>query len=403
MDLYRGSNGQYHFGSIDIPAGSLDDFAEAFRSNMHRSHRLGVPFFQVELRGTKGMYSFPFADLEAREEALNNMLDHLNMASERNHLERWYVDVGMEVVRPYHVVQWLSGAHEQLLSHALPGLSPIDISHLHHGSLFSEDISGHLFDLAGLRCHPGARGRSNKVAHVNIYTTDKSVTYQLHRGAFTAHPVSSLYPGTLPKLLSDINTIAKMFTQCAGASGQTQDATARFEIRVGMEKALTTLTTFPDEILRASAICIPNSIWWYVITIYIYNIYIVHYTNQRFYRDFKFCRIAAIHYVLKDIAEDPPRSRVLYPSLALGAIMIYALNAVISRPGDWQTDRALADACAMRVPLGEDIQDPLLLDQDHDPTDSEPVAHQQGLYFVCDILRDEHEGWWRLPIKCLFL
>ncbi|KAH9852012.1 hypothetical protein C2E23DRAFT_731862, partial [Lenzites betulinus] len=325
MALYRGSNGQYHFGSIDIPPDYLEEFADTFRANLRNSRRLGVPFFQIELRGTKGMYSFPFGNIEARQDALNRMLDQLNMASEHAHLDRWYVDVGMEVVRPYHVVQWLSGAHEQLLQHALSTLPASSITSLHEGSLFSRDTAAHLFDLSGFRCHPGARGRPSQVAHIQLYTTDKTVTYQLHHGAFSLHSTPSLYPGAITKLLSDIDIIAKMFTECAGANGQSQDGTARFEIRVGMAKAMSTLNTFPAELLRASAICIPNAIWW----------------------DFKFCRVAAINYVLEEMASDPPRSRALVPSLALGAVLIYMLNATISRPGDWGAERALAEACAL--------------------------------------------------------
>ncbi|KAI0362849.1 hypothetical protein BV20DRAFT_919007, partial [Pilatotrama ljubarskyi] len=185
----------------------------------------------------------------------------------------------------------------------------------------------HLFDLAGFRCTPGSRGERDKVVHVNVYTTDKTVTYQLHNGSFSPHRVSSLYPGNIRRLLEDMNTIATTFSQCGGSAGTVQDGTARFELRVNLDQALEAITSFPDELIRRSAVCIPSPIWW----------------------DFKFCRVAAIHYVLAELANDPPQSRVLIPSLTLGAVLIYMLNAVISRPGEWRADRALAEAGAMLV------------------------------------------------------
>lgn len=271
MALSRDSNGHHHFGSIDIPPSSIAPFADALRHNLRGNQHLGVPFFQIELRGTKGMYSFPLTDLEERENTFNRMLDELTLTSERDHLDRWYVDVGMEVVCTDHVVQWVSNSHEGLLKHALPSASEAEVAALHAGSYFSLDSSGHLSDLAGFRCPPHSRGRSDQVVYINLYTTDKAVTYQLHRGAFSTHQPTSLYPGQMPKLLADVGVIAAMFAECGGSKGQTQDGTARLEIRVGMEKALVTLNTFSEDLLRRSAICVPTTTWWYV--------YILHLTQ----------------------------------------------------------------------------------------------------------------------------
>ncbi|OJT03953.1 hypothetical protein TRAPUB_5363 [Trametes pubescens] len=376
MALYRGPAGQLHMGTVDIPPATLSRFAVAFRQNMQTNLRLGKPMFQIELRGTKGMYSFPFSDAVARRDALDRMLDNVDLIAERNALKQWYVDVGVEIICPDHVVQWLSSGHWALLRHAMPSLSQAEITALLRGSNFAEDVSGHLFDLAGFRCTPGARGRHEQIHYINTYTTDKTVTYQLHRGAFSQHTTTSLYPGPITKLVSDVTTIADMFNECAGNGGHTQDGTARFEIRVRMENALATLLTFPPALLESTAICIPNSVWW----------------------DFKFCRTAAISYVVKEMSSDPPQSRAHIQSLVLGAALVYMLNAITQRPSEWRAERALAEACALYVPSGEDVANPITLDLDYEPTDKEPIGDGQGLYFLCGILRDEEHQWWRAPV-----
>ncbi|KAI9062336.1 hypothetical protein FKP32DRAFT_1574360, partial [Trametes sanguinea] len=320
---------------MDIPEDLVPDFAALLRAKLEHHPRLSDSLFMIELRGTKGMFSFPFDDAEARQNAFNRLIEQIDMQVEGAHdnLPNWHCDVGVEVARPGHVLQWLSAAHQRLLAHALPSQPEAVIAKLVDGSKFSSDVSGHVFDFAGFRASPGSRGRLDRVVHVNVYTTDKSVTYQLHKGAFTAHRTTSLFPGTIGALRNDLNTIAEVFAECGGAKGQTQDGTARFEVRVAIQQSLTALTTFPDELLHHSVVCITNATWWYLIYLY---------------RDFKFYRVAGIHYVISELATDPPQSRALVPSLQLGAAMIYMLNAVISRPSDWRACRSLADASAMR-------------------------------------------------------
>ncbi|KAI9069501.1 hypothetical protein FKP32DRAFT_1559596, partial [Trametes sanguinea] len=327
MDLYRDPRGRYHFGSVDIPNDTLEDFARVLHDNLEDHPRLGDFRFMIELRGTKGMFSFPFEDLEARRNMFNSMIEHLDLEAEKTdgNLDNWYCDVGMEVSRPHHVVQWLSAAHHRLLAHALPSRTEEQITRLKGGSNVSVDLSGHLFDFAGFRATPASQGRVDRVSYVNVYTTDKAVTYQLHKGAFSPHRGSQLFPGTLPRLLKDMDVIARTFSQCAGVNGATQDGTARYEVRVSIQNALVALKTFPEDLLRHSAVCVPSSVWW----------------------DFKFCRVAAMHYVLTELVQDKPDSRVQRPSLQLGVVLVYMLNAALSRPREWAADLALARTSAM--------------------------------------------------------
>ncbi|KAI0671981.1 hypothetical protein C8Q78DRAFT_971846, partial [Trametes maxima] len=326
MDLDRDRGGRLHFSSVDIPELSLDEFTDVLKDNLAEHPRLSNSLFMLELRGTKGMYSFPFEIEDLRQDAFNRLVEQIDLAgAEQDNLQNWHCDVGLEIAQPGYVLQWLTHAHHRLLSHALPSQDEDNITRLLNGSAFSEDLSGHLYDLAGFRIAPGARGRPDGVAYINVYTTDKEVTYQLHTGAFSPHRVSALYPGPFPRLLADMETIAKMFAECGGVHGQTQDGTARFEIRVKISEAMETLNSFPNDLLINSCIAIPNTIWW----------------------DFKYCRVAAINYVLKEFAQDDPRSRAELASIQLGAVLIHMLNAVISRPGDWSAESSVAQASTM--------------------------------------------------------
>lgn len=60
-------------------------------------------------------------------------------------------------------------------------------------------------------------------------------------------------------------------------------------------------------------------------------------------RDFKSSGVATINYVLQELVSDPPASRAFIPSLQLGAVLIYILNSVISRPSPWRGDVSIFD------------------------------------------------------------
>lgn len=257
----RDVSGHWHFGTIDLPQYCLTEFAAAVRQQLGLEGHLGTPFFGIELRGTKGRYQFLLDDEQSRRDAFNAMT--ANLCLNRDDLDGWYVDVGLEVIRPHHVVQWTSASHALLLAHALPSCNEEEVIALERGSNFERDLSGHLFDLAGFRCHPGARGRADGVCHINVYTTDKTVTYQPgHKGVFGPHCPKDLYPGAIRRLLDNVNAMAGVFEECAGRDGHTQDGTARFEIRVGVSRCMEALQTFPQELLERSTVCIDNRSWW---------------------------------------------------------------------------------------------------------------------------------------------
>ena len=254
--------GQIRAGTVDIPEDKVPAFATALRTRLRAHPRLGKPWFQVEMRGEKGAYSFPFDDIDERNRAFNLFIEDLNMSQINQEL--WFVDIGLEIHHPGHCVQWLKSAHTRLIAHALPSIPPDRAAEIADLSTFHIDVNAHIYDFAGFRVEPGARARPDKLLYMNIYTTDKTVTYQLHDGIFNPRAASDLYPGTLPKLVADLQKIGDTFCVCAGSEGHTQDGTARYELRVRLSKIHETLLEFPPELLELSVISIPNEIMWYV-------------------------------------------------------------------------------------------------------------------------------------------
>lgn len=259
----KDSRGQIHYQSVDVPEALLGRFARHVRAALNRFPRFEDSVFQIEIRGTKGAYSFPFNDADAREYAFNLFIERLDNTRMGPH-DNYYVDIGVEIHHDGHCVQWLDAAHQRLLAHALPSASSAAISALSRSSKMHKDISGHLFDLSGFRVETGTKGTADKVVYVNVYTTDKAVTYQLHDGIFRERRASELFPGPFPHLIDDINSISHTFAVCAGSQGTTQDGTARYELRVKMSNVDTALTTFPHELVQLSVVSIPNDIWWLV-------------------------------------------------------------------------------------------------------------------------------------------
>ena len=220
--------------------------------------------FEVEIRGTKGAYSFPFDDPAERDRSFNLIMEVLNTNSLHNHLSSWYIDIGVEISHPGHVVQWLTSAHPRLLTHSLPSIPQVEAERIASLATFNEDLSGHLSDLGGFRVVPGHRGEQDRVVYINAYTTDKAVTYQLHKGIFSAHRPKELFPGGIEKLCKNVDEMTSTFATCAGNSREQQDGTAHLELRVKLESITDTLTQFPDDLIAVSTISIPDHVWWYV-------------------------------------------------------------------------------------------------------------------------------------------
>ena len=173
---------------------------------------------------------------------------------------KWWVDVGLEIAKPGSVLQWLEAGHRGLVAACLPSLTEAQVNRIKRPSQrFQVDAAATLYDLAGFRFDTRSNGRLDQVKYMNVYTTDKTVTYQLHDGLFRRRGCEDLLPTKIERLLKDLGDISRTFGACAK---EQQDGSARIELRVPLERTLHVLEDFPQQLVNTTLIEVPSQDWW---------------------------------------------------------------------------------------------------------------------------------------------
>lgn len=264
----RDTRGKLHFGTVDIPAHSIAEFGEELRRRLARVPELADMYFMHEVRGTKGSTVHDPRNIAQRWETLQKelgFLDFDNMTA-----SDWYIDVGFELYLPNHVLQWLGDAHLRLLQFGLPEQAQTDPASLERlvddRKNFAVDRVAQLKEFAGFRCMPRTRGQSDHIAYLNVYTTDKEPTYQLHTGSFRRHmPSELLAQSSTQKLIADVTSMTSIYGQCMGDGERApNEGCARFEVRVELDLAPSALDSFPNELISSSVVAVPVKLWWLV-------------------------------------------------------------------------------------------------------------------------------------------
>jgi hypothetical protein len=262
FQLAKDTNGHLHLGSVAVPATHLVAFCAALRNGLEKIDGFKGAFFCHELRGLKGGTAHEEDD-EGRnpEEAFHTFFDSVDTT--RIDQQNWLVDVGLEIHDPEMAVQWSKSAHPAILQHLLSSLTAEEISTLQKRKTFCVDHAAHLEDFAGFRCEPGKWGSQHGIEYINVYTTDKCPTYQLHGGIWRRRSYQDLLPKALDKLLEDLVNMSKTFKSCSGSQlNPAQEGCARLEIRVPLMLAEAALRDVPREILRQWTISVPTNLWW---------------------------------------------------------------------------------------------------------------------------------------------
>lgn len=273
LETSRDSSGRLHLGSLDIPAHLLPDFA----SSLLRSIQQLRPYFQDayfghELRGWKGATAhnpsnpnnLPEDDLHERVSALDDLTRVLDMPAINS--DQWLIDVGLEFGVPHHVVTWRSTGHSALLQHLCPGIRNLDHV-LERSKAYFIDHQMHLKDFAGFRWTPSQNAPS--IHYMQAYTTEKSVSYQLHDGIFQHRKPSELLSShTCGRLLHDLDKQSHILFSCTGDDDpnrqQTgpQEGCARLEIRVRLSDANNFLTDFRQDLIGQTMVQVSARYWW---------------------------------------------------------------------------------------------------------------------------------------------
>lgn len=259
----RDARGQTRFHSVNVPEDRLKAFAKSLLDKFPEDGALGKPFFMIEVRGTKTGFTFQMDDDNDRRIVLEKYIEPLDLRmQEKDNLDNWYVDVAVELSRSGHVVQWRTDAHASILKHACQESMDLERARrtVERSSKYYRDISGLLYDLSGFRFSPTQP--IDGVSHFNVYTTDKTPIYQLHRGIFRVRGADDLFPKKIQGLYKDIEEESAQITACAGFGSAGQDGTARLEVRVKFNSALNAIPQLSDRDVEGMIVVYPNAVWW---------------------------------------------------------------------------------------------------------------------------------------------
>ncbi|KAH9841962.1 uncharacterized protein C8Q71DRAFT_700003, partial [Rhodofomes roseus] len=263
-------------------------------------------FFYHQLRGVKGAYVHDPEDDAAVAAEMISVCEALDWTKMPPALQGdWYIDVGLEIRRPSHVLQWNTHTHKKLVKALLPSRTMTQVSQLLAGPRYILDNNAQLMDFGGFRLHPEGAGASEEVVYINVYTTDKTMHYQLHHGVFDQIKPRDLFPETIEATKKHINEWTKTFRE---SMEHQQEAAARCEVRVTFRKYATVLRTWPDRNVSRFTSAVPAKAWWY------YN------------------RAMACYFVMANLKDSGPVQRGWAESLALGATIAYILNALLYTP-----------------------------------------------------------------------
>lgn len=262
MMQFRDGRGRLHSHSIDIPSWHLDEFSRVFMQRLSEHTDFVDAYFIHELKGSKGASAHRARSEQERQECLDDVLSFID--HDAITLEDWWVDVGLEINLPGHVTHWVTGAFEHILQQVLPNASATQLTKLTQSKNFHVDLSASLADVAGFRTTPASRGQKDHVTYIQAYCTEKSGIYQLFEGGlFRRHSAHELLPGSLPKLIEEVEKMSKVMMSCAGEDGHIGlEGNARLEVRIPLKRALSTHYYLPSRFVKMCTKAIPLNVWW---------------------------------------------------------------------------------------------------------------------------------------------
>ena len=213
-------------------------FSTQLREKLNHHPPFQNSFFVHEWRGIKGYTRHDASITGDCDSALLAALEDIDLSQWRpdGSGNKWFIDVGVEVHSDNQVLQWRTDAHLAILEYALPTAALGDIQRAMTRKSFQVDHSAQLYGLGGFRWEvPKSLFGEQDIRYVNVYTTDKSATYQLHPGAFRRHRSDDLFPDKIEKLMKDIDTLSVVYEECAGERGSPPHySNARLEVRLAL-------------------------------------------------------------------------------------------------------------------------------------------------------------------------
>jgi hypothetical protein len=218
-------------------------------------------FFIHTIRGTKNPTAHNLTR-EGAHNALKVMLKEAFIPPSALEDGSWWIDVGLEFHSLHedpHCLQWMTVSHPHVVQNALD-IDARDATRITTlgSTKYSRDLASHLPGVSGFRIEPGPRAKGPyQAAYLQIYTTDKSVTY---------HPQGHSYAKevTIWEAMGDkqpVPFLMDLYTTYCKAAKETS-SNARMEVRVPITFAEEVLMDIDATVIWKSLISVPREQWW---------------------------------------------------------------------------------------------------------------------------------------------
>ncbi len=258
----RGRNGTLNFQSKMIPSWNVSELGSTIRSKLTRA---GIPWatgitFLHQIRGVKDS-TYHGMNREGANQALEQFFTEEDLdLTEVSSTGDWWIDVGVQVRSGNNdCLAWRTDSHGNVVRE----ICKISSNHAQRltsigSSQYARDMTSHLPQVSGCRIQPGVQGQGPyKVSYLQLYCTDKSITYrpdQGHHGKFTTSSdvVKGKADGYIDSLyLLYLNAIENNYAQ------------ARMEVRVPINFATQALMGLDPRVICGGLVSFPSVEWWY--------------------------------------------------------------------------------------------------------------------------------------------
>jgi hypothetical protein len=270
----RGRNGTLSFQTKRIPAWNVEDLGKTIRSKLHEA---GIPWaariiFLHQIRGVKDS-NIHSVDEVAATRALEEFLMEENLDENAVFTGgAWWIDVGIQVSsHAKSCLAWRTDSHGKIVQQ----ICNINVQNAVRltsvgSSQYTRDMTSHLPQVSGCRIEPGVQGRGPfQVAYLQLYSTDKSVTYRLDQGRHSKFITCA--DAIRGKANQFINGLYSAYRNAIDNNyGQ-----ARMEVRVPIAFCKNVLVDLDRNVICRGLVSFRSMEWWYVLfnSLHLYCLY----------------------------------------------------------------------------------------------------------------------------------
>lgn len=248
----RDGRGHMTFGTCRVKASNVAEFGDRIIEEAQETDWGKDCFFFFKTRGIRGSTTHTKAE---QQEALSTLLDQFDLTHFKP--KDWFIDVGAEIQSQGDVLWWRRDALWRVVATALA------VGEAEAADIVSKarmDAPCQLEDIHGCRIEPSqADARGNNCSYLQMYCTEKHITYQLSSDS-NSHQLKA---SAVVKDYRAAQRFAEAMAICYQDAAKGFDGYARVELRLPLEKALVDI--LPRDLERV-VVAIPRAAWWSVNT-----------------------------------------------------------------------------------------------------------------------------------------